>query len=446
MNDDKSSKECCKDTLKPDKLCGIDGLNTSGCVDMAFGKIWDYDCTENGTGDFFRTVGDKRQDYADFTTNNELGLGSETVTSGVLNCLFSGNAKDLKTCMSEVPDANAWVVAENDIKNADPKMVKALLNKLGFKGKPEIDDKKNPYTSVMSFGEWVKDGDETKISKDMRKEISRNPKLCKYLTSIVSFCNANPVIINKFQPVLAAGPGNDASELALKMGMNRTYDPRHGMKSEAYTVEALRRIAANGSLVPSMMPRGIAGLNAGFMPNTRHHYSFGGHQGMMGQRGGGKHSLTNGSGTIFEELFSYVRNGLSNVGLKMADTDHQAIEKAVKNIKHLEDQLIILVNRYSSAIKVGNSLGVNRMGSTKPLTSVQWDELETEDQARDFMTENIDTLRSKYSSVHGQYAGLTTDYFGLMARLAERCCPQDGAKNVKSSKWTSLDTDCAPKK
>jgi hypothetical protein len=26
--------------------------------------------------------------------------------------------------------------------------------------------------------------------------------------------------------------------------------------------------------------------------------------------------------------------------------------------------------------------------------------------------------------MHGQYTGLSNDYFGLMARLADRCCPK----------------------
>lgn len=442
--------------------CGEDLPNFTEYVDMAFGQVWQWDSDEKR---FYRLDASGNKKFYDevvLDANNCYGTYLKDATpeqcKRVIDCLADGDSKTLAACMDILADKNLWDIAAEDVSSVHPSVVKTVLRKFGVQAVRQYDDDGKEYKVPMTFEQW-----ETvslrKLAEPVQKAIKSNDKLLKYLKGLLAACDANPAIINKFQPKIkkrGMGPNRSASNYVSRLSKKEYYDPREAESEYAIAAAQLRALPY-GTLVPTLFSPNIGSLhNVSFFSNQNTPAMFGG---AYAQRGGDfgvpnrflltsgtrlnakNLTLSDGSGNIFEGLFKAIKAGLSDMGVAMNPADEKSIKGAVEKLKEIEQKLIAIVRRLSIAVRIGETLGANHfVGDRQRVASLPLETVRTNESARKFMENHVRELRDAYEALHGHYGNIATDLVThVYPRYLDRCCEK---KETKGPEFVDLSEPC----
>jgi len=428
--------------------CAEDLPNFTEYVDMAYGKVWRWDddkCT------FYRAdpnnAGEKLK-YDDAVMGEENCYGSYLRGDGarckrVIQCLADGDPRSLGSCLDVLKDKDLWKVAADDVAQVNPSIVKTVLRKFHVRGVELTDDEGKKYKAPMTFEQWEKNS-LSAMDKGTQDAIRGNDNLLTYLKGLIAVCDANPAIINKFNPIVSKrgiyGKRSTVSEYVTRLSKNAYVDPREGESEYAIAAAQLRALP-HGSLMPSLFSPNLGALhNVSFRSSQQSTAMFGGAYvqnggGLYGvgnkyfltsgTRLGGKNlTLKDGSANIFEGLFKAIAAGLSDMGVAMNTTDVKRIEAAIQKLGEIEKKLIAIVRRLSVAVRIGETVGANHyVGDRQNVRTLDLETVRTNDGARRFMESHVSELRDAYQALHGHYSNIATDLVThIYPRYLDRCC------------------------
>jgi hypothetical protein len=443
-------------------------------TDFAYGKVWQWDAA-NKT--YFRYVNGNKRTYADDINDDKncyqsylAGKVPEAQRNAkcvsVLQCLADGDPSSLNACINLLRDSNLWDVAQQDVQNVSPYVVKTVLKKFNVQASVQTDDNGKKYKMPMTYDQWETYKLKT-MDAETQKAINENANLKTYLKGLLSVCRANPVIINKFEPAIGSeGLGQTISEYVNRLSKNRYVDPRDADSDYAVAAAQLRALP-HGTLMPTMFSSKLGSLhNASFYSNQRPQLAFGGAYN-MGQTGGdlygvgnrfmvtsgtrleGKNlTLKDGSGNIFEGLFNAIQKGLSDMGVAMDPTDAKRIAAAISKLQEIENKLIQIVRRLSIAVRMGETFGAHNYVTDRDTVSLMkpnFDSVKDNKSAREFMEGHSKQLRDAYEALHGHYSNISSDLAThIYPRYLDRCCEpkKADAPAPGEPKWVGLSEDC----
>jgi hypothetical protein len=300
----------------------------------------------------------------------------------------------------------------------------------------------------MSFDDWETTGHKVyglkNLEGDAQKFIRENTPLKTYLKGIIAFCRANPVIINKREPrVSREGLGASGKTSFIERLNKRDYiDPRENSNRYGILANQLRAMP-HETFLPAMLPRGLAGMHnlslMDYRPGRMFGAAVGGAHATYQQNGGafpkGPVSLTNGSASLFEDVFRSIKYGLNEIGLRLSEADEKSIRCAIDKIRELENKLVQLVNRYTMAIKMGNALGANCQRDRDDVAPISFNDIRDEKTARAFMNSHAASLQKCYGDLHGHYSNLCSSLTSqVFPRCLDMCCGDKDKKEAPASK------------
>ena len=146
----------------------------------------------------------------------------------IIECIVSSNTSDLKKCIKELENQNIWKVAENDIKNIAPDVMKLILRTFDIKVKHKKDSSGRvisidgkPIKEIESYNAWFMRFKSNTDNKAIVEALEANESLSKYLKNMIQVIENNPAIINpKIQNIRQnagpnAGPNPNAGSNAV---------------------------------------------------------------------------------------------------------------------------------------------------------------------------------------------------------------------------------------
>jgi hypothetical protein len=295
----------------------------------------------------------------------------------------------------------------------------------------------------MAFEQW-RDDVLSGMEGPVKAAIEKNEKLLSYLKGLLAVCDANPAIINKFQPKLqrrGIGPRTGPTLYASRLNKNVYIDPRDSDSAYAIAAAQLRALPY-GTLVPTLFSPRLGSLhNASFFSNNQSAAMLGGAYSnpqtggdfgvgnrfllTTGTRLSGKNlTLKDGSGNVFDGLFKAIDAGLSDMGVAMDGTDRRRIKAAIDKLQEIEKKLIAIVRRLSIAVRIGETLGAHHyVGDRRNVSSLPLETVRTNEGARRFMEGHVRELRDAYEGLHGHYGNIATDLVThIYPRFLDRCC------------------------
>jgi hypothetical protein len=449
-----AAMEQCDEVAQEDELDYCNDQLDIEFLDLAYNKTWKFDSVGKT---FYRMVNGKRISYLQDLENESNCYGTYLGTKSgdnrgqlcksLIECLVSDDPRSLSNCMALLADQDLWKIAADDAQRVNPGIVKSVLRKFQVQGKQRRDDRGVTYKVPMTFDEWERNILNVKIAEPARSAIKNNQALLDYLKGLLFVCDANPAIINKFQPALSSrglypdGESMPKTEYVTRLSKNIYYDPRSSDSDFAVAAAQLRALPY-GTLSPTMFSSQLGSLNnASFYSNQRSPVSFGG--AYAAQTGGDMYgvgnrffltsgtrlagqnlSLKDGSGSTFTGLFKAIDAGLSDMGVAMDQQDRRRIDAAIKKLVDIESKLISLVRKFSIAVRIGETIGAHHYSvDRQSATPIKLTDVATDESARRFMQGHTRELRDAYESLHGHYSNIATDLVTRVApRLMDRCC------------------------
>jgi hypothetical protein len=334
---------------------------------------------------FDHTLAKKRKNCYDTYLMNETNYNEEKCEE-IMSCISADNPSGLYNCLRALSDGNAdlFEAAKRDVERTgkhNPVIIKKILGAFGVpKDKAYLasglDVPCHPRQWIKTLHKNLR---ERKVAEPIIRQIRSNEPLIKYVSALIILCRANHTILNK-EKAGARASGNNKYQTDINGKITR---PVHRFNKNDFRNKLLS--AVNEDAINTFFHSALNNdwyNNSIFIPSSAVAYVHSG-------GGNSTHTATNGFGVVYNNIKAH----LKRLGLTMHHEDDKAIEKKIKSVDTLNEQLAKCAEMLTNLVRIARAYGIT-INTDMPVSNIRLKNVLTVNDVNNFLRKHALRIRS----------------------------------------------------
>lgn len=334
---------------------------------------------------FDHTLAKKRKNCYDTYLMNENNYNEEKCEE-IMSCISADNPTGLYNCLRALSDGNAdlFEAAKRDVERTgkhNPVIIKKILSAFGVpKDKAYLasglDVPCHPRQWIKTLHKNLR---ERKVAEPIIRQIRSNESLIKYVSALIILCRANHTILNK-EKTGARSSGDNKYQTDINGKITR---PVHRFNKNDFRNKLLS--AVNEDAINTFFHSALNNdwyNNSIFVPSSAIAYVHSG-------GGNSTHTATNGFGVIYNNIKAH----LKRLGLTMHHEDNKAIEKKIKSVDTLNEQLAKCAEMLTNLVRIARAYGIT-INTDMPVSNIRLKNVLTVNDVNNFLRKHALRIRS----------------------------------------------------
>lgn len=340
----------------------------------------------------------------------------------VTSCLLECDPEKLANCLNLLQDSDLFNVAETELHGMDPTAAVKVLATFGVEKTVE-----GGVVVPQSFGVWKANVLSKFKNGGVKSSILANKNLLNYLQGVIDFARRNPAVFPENKDKVFSRDANvprvtDSSMSAI--GKKFYVSPYPGSQEELIQNSRLLLASVEApafGYVPGNMML-ASPYNAVVAPAVLGNP-------LVGMRGGGnsvyedsvnrKYKRQELSSNMMWVLMNSVKTDLEKSGIKLKDSDWNALEKGIGKLKGFENKFAHIYNMLKILSELSTFFRASGCGPSAPMREISISQVRNNVDMLNYLEKNIGDLQSCLSSNLGDQNTLTNDMVRKFSALLE---------------------------
>lgn len=326
-------------------------------------------------------------------------------------CIANGDYKNLAFCLGDLPDANFFDLAGDELVEAIQDSTNVVL-KILKTFDVDIIIGPNGFKEALDYNSW-REKLLSKPDQNITEQIFKNKKLCDYLEGVINFVNSHPQILNE---------GMDNNVLDDEYKRKRYVEPKY---NSTIISQGLRQAVTNNNMFFPQTASILGQANntiIGFGPYTTYGPSMTGGSifGDSREESALRKIARENRGVLLYSLVEKVIKDLGNLGISLDPKDSNLIRSELEKVKEIEKKTLELYYMLRKLVNLKTFLkDVQCDVNTKAQTNISLKSMVKNQKTIEAISRNLEKLQECINNNNGKQEALSNDLMTKLAYLLE---------------------------